>query len=153
MRRYTILKLCSIACLLFLCHACKKKQGGGGDNPPIITPPPAFDINSIEDTYASIAPFANYSQWSVYNVHDPSIKKFGEYYYCYSTDAGYGIDVRSGLQIRKSKDLVEWTFVGWVFNSLPAMGAGYITAQGGTPFNSLWAPYVMKVGNEYRLSV
>jgi arabinan endo-1,5-alpha-L-arabinosidase len=150
-RRYTILKLCSIACLLFLCNACKKKQGGGGDNPPIITPPPAFDINSIEDTYASIAPFANYSQWSVYNVHDPSIKKFGEYYYCYSTDAGYGIDVRSGLQIRKSKDLVEWTFVGWVFNSLPAMGAGYITGQGGTPFNSLWAPYVMKVGNEYRL--
>ena len=31
------------------------------------------------------------------------------------------------------------------------MGSAYITAQGGTPFNSLWAPYVMKVGNEYRL--
>jgi arabinan endo-1,5-alpha-L-arabinosidase len=151
MRRNMILKLGSIACLLLLCHACKKKHEGGGDNPPIITSPPAFDINSIEDTYASIAPFANYSQWSVYNVHDPSIKKFGDYYYCYSTDVGYGIDVRSGIQIRKSKDLVEWTFVGWVFNNLPAMGAGYITGQGGTPFNSLWAPYIMKVGNEYRL--
>src|SRR5881394_1823640 len=95
-RRYTILKLCSIACLLILCHACKKKHGGGSDNPPIITPPPAFDINTIEDTYASIAPFAYYNQWSVYNVHDPSIKKFGDYYYCYSTDVGFGINVRSG---------------------------------------------------------
>ena len=70
-----------------------------------------------------------------------------------STDVGYGIDVRSGIQIRKSKDLVEWTFVGWVFESLPAMGAAYITGQGGTPFNSLWAPYIMKVGNEYGYTI
>ncbi|MFI5131149.1 MAG: family 43 glycosylhydrolase, partial [Chitinophagales bacterium] len=44
-----------------------------------------------------------------------------------------------------------WTFVGWVFNSLPPMGSAYITGQGGTPFNSLWAPCVIKAGNEYRL--
>ena len=119
--------------------------------PPPPPPPAAFDINSITDTYESIAPFAWYTKWSVYNVHDPSIKKFGDYYYCYSTDVGFGIDVRSGIQVRKSKDLVEWTFVGWVFNNLPSMGSAYITAQGGTPFNSLWAPYIMKVGNEYRL--
>src|SRR6185295_5450084 len=81
----------------------------------------------------------------------PAIIKEGEYYYAYSTDVGYGIDVRAGIQIRKSKDLVEWSYVGWVFNNLPAMGSAYITSQGGTPFNSLWAPYIMKVGNEYRL--
>lgn len=112
---------------------------------------PAFDINTIEDTYADIAPFIDYPKWSVYNVHDPSIKKFGDYYYCYSTDVGYGIDVRSGIQIRKSKDLVQWQFVGWVFSSLPSAGAQYITSKGGTPNNSLWAPYVLKYGNEYRL--
>lgn len=134
--------------------SCSKKDKPGPPVPPPVIPPPVtppFDINSIADTYESIAPFAYYNKWSVYNVHDPSIRKFGEYYYSYSTDVGYGIEVRSGIQVRKSKDLVEWTFAGWVFNSLPAMGAAYITGQGGTPFNSLWAPFIMKAGNEYRL--
>jgi len=139
------------ACLL-MSSSCKKNNGGGSSPPPPPPPPPpAFDINAINDTYGSVAPFAYYNQWTVYNVHDPSIKKFGDYYYSYSTDVGYGITVRSGIQIRKSKDLVEWTFVGWAFDNLPAMGAAYISGQGGTPFNSLWAPYIMKVGNEYRL--
>lgn len=111
----------------------------------------AFDINSINDTYPDVADFGFYTKWGSYNVHDPSVKKFGDYYYCYSTDAGYGIDVRLGLQIRKSKDLVEWTYVGWVFSSLPARGAAYIKSKGGTPYNALWAPYIIKVGSEYRL--
>lgn len=110
-----------------------------------------FDINTIEDTYADVASFDYYSKWGSYNVHDPSIKKFGDTYYCYSTDAGYGIAVRSGIQIRKSKDMVNWTFAGWVFNALPAKGVAYITQSGGTPNNSLWAPYILKVGSEYRL--
>lgn len=120
--------------------------------PPVIPPvTPAFDINSIADTYESIAPFAYYQKWASYNVHDPSILKIGDYYYSYSTDVGFGITVRAGIQIRKSKDLVEWTYVGWVFNNLPSMGAAFITQAGGTPFNSLWAPYILKVGSEYRL--
>src|SRR5262245_30576900 len=105
---------CAVA--LLVNDSCTKHNNGGGSGPPPPPPPPpaTFDINSINDTYAAIAPFTFYNQWSVYNVHDPSIKKFGDYYYCYSTDAGYGISVRSGIQIRKSHDLVEWTFVGWV---------------------------------------
>jgi arabinan endo-1,5-alpha-L-arabinosidase len=113
--------------------------------------PPVFDINSINDTYPGVAPFTNYLQWGPYNVHDPSVIKSGEYFYSYSTDAAYGTSVRPGLQIRKSKDLVEWSYVGWVFNGLPAQGSGFITQGGGTPFQSLWAPYVLKVGNEFRL--
>ena len=105
--------------------SCKKDNGGGGGTtPPPVVPPvtPAFDINSINDTYSAVAPFANYLEWGSHNVHDPAIIKEGEYYYSYSTDVGYGIDVRPGIQIRKSKDLVQWTYAGWVFNSLPAMG-------------------------------
>ncbi len=85
------------------------------------------------------------------NVHDPSIKKFGDTYYCYSAlDVGYGITPPPGIQIRKSKDLVQWQFVGWVFNGLPTMGSQFITTSGGVPNNGLWAPYVMQMGTEYR---
>jgi len=123
---------------------------GGTDTTPV-PPVTTFDINSIHDTYDDVAPFAFYSKWGSYNVHDPSIKKFGDYYYCYSTDVGYGTSVPAGIQIRKSKDLVQWTFVGWVFNGLPAKGKQFIASHGSTAFESLWAPYVMKVGNEYHL--
>jgi arabinan endo-1,5-alpha-L-arabinosidase len=139
--------------IIALLSSCKKNNPAPSNSSTDTTKQvtPAFDINSINDTYADISAFTYYPKWSVYNVHDPSIKKFGDYYYCYSTDVGFGIDVRSGIQIRKSKDLVQWQFVGWVFSSLPGQGSQYITSKGGTPFNSLWAPYVLKSGNEYRL--
>lgn len=144
-----------IVVVTLLASSCKKEPASGG-NPPVVPPvvppvTPAFDINSISDNYSAIAPFSNYLEWGSHNVHDPAILKDGDYYYSYSTDVGYGIDVRSGLQIRKSKDLVQWTYVGWVFNSLPAMGSAFISSGGGTPFNSLWAPCIVKAGSEYRL--
>src|SRR5450432_3435277 len=82
---------------LLMISSCGKKDAAPGTQPvtPPVIPPAAFDINSITDTYESIAPFTYYTKWSVYNVHDPSIKKFGDYYYCYSTDVGFGIEVRS----------------------------------------------------------
>src|SRR5882724_1416837 len=86
--------------------SCKKSggsSGGGGTDTTGNTVTP-FDINSIHDTYADVAPFSMYQKWGSYNVHDPSIKKFGDYYYCYSTDVGYGTTVPAGIQIRKSKD-------------------------------------------------
>jgi len=146
---------CFLFVICLLVFSCSKNADIPPDNPPIVidttkTVVP-FDINTIEDTYADVAPFSNYSKWGSYNVHDPSIKKFGDYYYCYCTDVGYGITVRSGIQIRKSKDLVQWTFVGWVFSGLPAKGSAYIKQMGGIPFDALWAPYIMKVGNVYRL--
>ena len=115
--------------------------------PPTVT----FDINSINDTYEDVAPFVYYPKWGPYNVHDPVIRKFGDYYYCYSTDVGYGISVRPGIQVRKSKDLVEWIYVGWVFDNIPSQGSSFIQQRSGTPNNSLWAPSVLKVGSEYRL--
>jgi len=148
-RRAAILFVFVLALVFTGCEkhspASSDKSGAAG------TTTTQFDINSIADTYDSVAPFADYLRWGPYNVHDPSIKKFGDYYYCYSTDVGYGITVRPGIQIRRSKDLVQWEFVGWVFSSLPAAGAAYIQQKGGAPNNALWAPYVMKTGSEYRL--
>jgi len=134
------------------CSKTGSSSGNGGTDtttPPL--PPPPFDINSIHDTYEDVASFSMYSKWGPYNVHDPSIKKFGDYYYCYSTDVGYGITVTAGIQVRKSKDLVEWQFAGWVFYDLPKQGADFIHSHGSEPYDALWAPYIMKVNNEYRL--
>lgn len=133
--------------------SCKKENGFDklGLTDPPSQPDIAFNINTINDTYGDVAP-AQYSyMWGPYNVHDPSIIKEGDWYYCYSTDVGYGIAVRPGIQIRKSKDLVKWEFVGWAFNGIPAMGDAYIKQNGATSNTGLWAPYVLKVGNEFRL--
>src|SRR5436190_12671763 len=89
-----------VAAILLVVASCKK-DGGTTPVPPPVTPPvtPAFDINTITDNYADVAPFSRYLEWGSHNVHDPAIIKEGEYYYAYSTDVGYGIDVRPGLQI------------------------------------------------------
>ena len=146
-------KICVYSIMLLTLSCSKSGTTDTGGTPPVVTPPvtTTFDINSINDTYADVAPFADYLQWGPHNVHDPGIIKVGDYYYCYSTDVGYGITVRSGIQVRKSKDLVEWTFVGWVFNDLPAKGKSFIQGAGGTPFDALWAPCVVKAGSECRL--
>jgi arabinan endo-1,5-alpha-L-arabinosidase len=138
--------------LLFTLSSCSKDPEEEVTPPPVIPPPEIpFDIDKISDTYASITAFNNQMQWGPYNTHDPSIIKDGDYFYCYSTDAAYGITVPPGIQVRKSKDLVDWQFSGFVFNGLPTLGSDFIKANGGTPFNSLWAPYVLKVGSEFRL--
>ena len=146
---------CIVLCILFLIGSCKKNDGGS--TTPVVTPPPPppaplpFDINSITDTYESVASPANSSKWSVYNVHDPSIIKEGEWYYCYNTDVAYGAAPRVGIMVRKSKDLVDWQYVGWAINGLPTLAVQYITSNGATPVQGLWAPFIMKVGQEFRL--
>ncbi|MCI1186706.1 arabinan endo-1,5-alpha-L-arabinosidase [Hymenobacter sp. DH14] len=134
--------------------ACKKEPTPAFV--PTAQPPTtgAFDINTIKDTYPEVAPLASYRSWASYNVHDPAIIKDGDYYYCYSTDVGYGLSdavLTPGLQVRRSKDLIQWEYVGWVFTTPPAMGSAFIRQNGGVPNRLLWAPYVIKVNNEFRL--
>ena len=121
--------------LLLAGFACKKgpaPASHAADTTTTTTSPP-FDINSIEDTYADVAPLTDYAQWGPYNVHDPSIKKINGEYYCYSTDVAYGATPPAGIQVRKSADLVQWQFVGWAFNGIPSIVSQYISSAGGTP--------------------
>jgi arabinan endo-1,5-alpha-L-arabinosidase len=132
----------------------------GGDDPIINEPDnndgkdsvdQEVDFSALTDTYWDIREEEYSYDWGIHNVHDPVIRKFGDEYYCYSTDVGFGIDVRLGLQIRKSKNLIEWTFVGWVFDLLPSLGSAYIEQLGAVPNNGLWAPAVYVYEDEYRL--
>ncbi|MFM8449977.1 MAG: arabinan endo-1,5-alpha-L-arabinosidase [Haliscomenobacter sp.] len=116
--------------------------------PTVVIP---FDINSIRDDYSDLAAADKVYQWGSHNVHDPSILFDGQYYYCYSTDAAYGVSIKPGIQIRRSKDLIDWQFIGWVFSDVPEQAASYIRQQGGVPNRGLWAPYALKVGKEFRL--
>ena len=120
---------------------------------PVPDPVPSmvYTVDNISDTYFEVAGEENASQWGPYNVHDPSIIKVDNIYYCFNTDVSFGSDVRPGIQIRKSEDLINWEFLGWAFNGLPSKGSAYIQGDGTAPFNSLWAPFVMQVGDEYRL--
>ncbi len=111
-----------------------------------------FKLTDIKDAYAGIASFSQTAQWGPYNVHDPAIIKVGEWYYCYSTDVAYGQPLlRVGIQMRKSKDLVEWEFVGWAYDGLPMQAVNYIRSGNTEPFENIWAPYCLKVGDEFRL--
>lgn len=110
-----------------------------------------IDFTKLKDTYAEIASPTMSNQWAHYNVHDPSYLVDDKFTYCYNTDVAFGNDIKPGIQIRRSINLVEWEFVGWAFSALPSLGSNFIKQNGGEPFNSLWAPYIMKVGNEYRL--
>ncbi len=51
---------------------------------------PIPSANPWDDNYLSVAKMEDYRQWGTYNVHDPSCRKLGDYYYMYSTDAIFG---------------------------------------------------------------
>ncbi len=123
------------------------------DNGPI-------DWTQFNDTYYDLVSADLVNQWRHYNVHDPSVIYDGEFYYCYNTDVAFGIaignnpgEVRPGLQIRRSLNLVEWEYVGWVVggNGYPSDGVRYIQNNGGQPAANLWAPFAMEVDGEYRV--
>lgn len=109
------------------------------------------DFSQLQDTYGLLAAANLTGQWAHYNTHDPAYLVEADFTYCYSTDVAFGHSIRPGIQIRRSINLVEWEFVGWAFPGIPAMGSAFIQQKGGTPNDGIWAPYILKVGSEYRL--
>lgn len=177
---------------LVLLLACTLAVGcsSGGDDPiddpkPTPTPTPSdptdadlanYKCPTYVDNYVSIADWSKRSQWNLANVHDPSVMKAADgYYYMYQTDASYGnvhnSDVRNSNKhghffCRRSKNLVDWEFVGASMVGLPSWikpKLNEIRKQMGVPerddtyfANDLdfgyWAPCVRKVNdNLYRM--
>ena len=136
---------------------------GGPDPvvPPVVTP--TFAGPTYADNYTAFASWASRSQWNLANVHDPSVEKSGEYYYMYQTDASYGNahDGHGHFPYRRSKDLVNWEYMGsamaqapaWVKDSLNNKRARMSPALPPiqSPNYGFWAPYIKKVGAKYRM--
>ncbi|MDH6304314.1 arabinan endo-1,5-alpha-L-arabinosidase [Parabacteroides sp. PF5-5] len=129
-------------------------------NPPAaFTPQPS--TNPWQDDYSSLSGMENYKQWGTYNVHDPACKKFGEYYYMYSTDAIFKENKKAAeekgvpmgyIQVRRSKDLVNWEFVGWAFPEIPQEAVQWVKEHAdGRGAGNIWAPYIINHGDTYRL--
>lgn len=120
-------------------------------------PPPSsdtFNPPNIDTDYTNVADFSEHYKWGSYNVHDPSVIKVDDRYYMFSTDVAYGDNLdRIGIQVRRSKDLVHWHFMGWAFdNGIPPKLVSFMeTHQPGYEKQSIWAPFIMKVGDTFRL--
>lgn len=154
MKRHCLTAYLTLLVIGLLCHSCRTTEREA------ITP--EANPNPWADDYTLVSAMVDYRQWGSYNVHDPSCLKVGDTYYVYSTDAIYREDkdvaaaagVPLGyIQVRKSNDLVNWAFVGWAFPKIPQEAIQHVrsnSAQGDGATN-IWAPYVVKHGEKYRL--
>ncbi|MBN1414235.1 MAG: family 43 glycosylhydrolase [Bacteroidales bacterium] len=104
------------------------------------------------DTYPSLINVSQRINWGPYNVHDPSVIKEGEWFYMFSTDAMVAYDPPAivGIQVRKSMDLINWQFVGFAFDGIPQEANDHLAANGKTA-SSIWAPYITKYQDTFRL--
>jgi len=116
-----------------------------------------FSIPTYADDYSSISSWANRNKWNLANVHDPSVAYYDGYYYMYGTDASYGNEAEGHghFQGKRSKDLVNWEWVGgpfydpptWVADSLNAIRTrmGLVTIASDKIEYGYWAPVVRRV--------
>lgn len=122
-----------------------------------------FDGPEYTDDYTSRSSWQDRSQWELENVHDPTVVNDGDYFYMYQTDASYG-NVHEGhghYPYRRSKDLVNWEYMGAAFSDTPSWvkdSLNNMRAQMDPPLSPIqdpdygfWAPHITKVNNTYRL--
>lgn len=122
---------------------------------------PVASPNPWADDYSAVSSMENYRSWGTYNVHDPSCRKLGDYYYMYSTDAIFRENREEAqekgvplgyIQVRRSQDLVHWDFRGWAFSEIPQEAVEWVHGcTGGEGATNIWAPYIISYGNFYRL--
>ena len=135
-----------------------------------------YKCPTYDDNYTSVAAWTQRSKWNLANMHDPTVVKASDgYYYMYQTDASYGNahqkDIRNSNKhghffCRRSKNLVDWEFVGatmvglpsWIKTKLNEFRKGMGVAERPDTYfaNDLdfgfWAPCVRKVNDHlYRM--
>lgn len=103
------------------------------------------------DTYHEFA--GNPANWMHFNTHDPTVNKDGEWFYMYSTDASWGGVNENGALKRRSKDLVNWEFLGNAFDGVPQSAVDFFINNGNPSYTDqgIWAPYLFKHKDKYIL--
>ncbi|MDE7223763.1 MAG: family 43 glycosylhydrolase, partial [Acetatifactor sp.] len=87
-----------------------------------------------------------------FESHDPSMMydPVSGMYYSYSTDTALTSVYRQGIPVRRSRDLVHFTYVGHAL-SKKAILQGRDNGPEYKPTFGFWAPYVEYAGGEYRM--
>lgn len=151
-----------LCCMLLSIGACSDKiddiddidDDGDETKEPSIN----YSAPSYPDNYIPIAGWAQRSKWNLANVHDPTVMKADDgYFYMYQTNASYG-NVHDGhghFHGRRSKDLVNWEYLGasmpatpsWVKEKLNELRAELNLPPIDQPAYGYWAPVVRNLGN------
>jgi beta-xylosidase len=155
-----------MVCAALLSVACSDETTVVDSQPDVesattVTPMTRASLSSYQaptyaDDYSSIADWANRGSWNLANVHDPTVMKADDgYYYMYQTDASYGnsMDGNGHFFCRRSRDLVNWQWVGSTMRRQPDWVAtqvnAYRAAEGLAPIKhfryGFWAPCARKV--------
>lgn len=116
----------------------------------------AYEAPAYADNYKNISAWTMRNQWNLANVHDPSVMLAEDgHYYMYQTDASYGNVHEYGghFHARRSKDLVNWEYLGGTMLEIPAWVKEKLNEYRATmgleaiaePSYGYWAPVVRKV--------
>jgi arabinan endo-1,5-alpha-L-arabinosidase len=137
--------------LVFLSICSCEKEDGTEEGPDPTDGADTLDPG-IADDYSAIASRTYSSQWGPYNLHDPTIIRYEDQYFIFSTDVAFGPNGDCGIMQRRSEDLVQWRFMGWVFDGVPPIALQFMEQyQPGYRQESIWAPFIYKHGDSYRL--
>jgi arabinan endo-1,5-alpha-L-arabinosidase len=104
----------------------------------------------VIDKYTKTITDTNPATWGPVNTHDPKLFQDDDgTYYVFSTDASIGNTWQGGIQVRKSKDLINWECL-----STPALGKWDEDLKSWCGFTSddaayTWAPTVIKFNGKY----
>lgn len=129
-----------LACAVLAGSACGGSHAlpdGGGSDAAMVADAPAADAPAIDA--APGGPTMLSLDGAITPVHDPSIIAVNGIYYVFSSG--------TGLPIRLSTDLVNWSLDGQVFATQPS----WITTTDPSAPNDLWAPDISYFGGQYHL--
>ena len=84
----------------------------------------------------------------LFESHDPSMMwdPVSEMYYSYSTDSAINSEYKQGIPVRRSRDLVNFEFVGYALSE-KAIAQGRDNGEF-PPTKGFWAPYVEYVSSD-----
>ncbi|MCM3174422.1 arabinan endo-1,5-alpha-L-arabinosidase [Paenibacillus sp. MER 99-2] len=119
--------------------------GCSGEGAGAEVPRPTFPEEPQDTLLYDTSILDDESRWTVNNAHDPAIIKTDQGYYVYSTDVRVAGEPKPGVMVRKSQDLINWTWVGQALPGIPQEALDWTGAV------NLWAPDVTKVGDTYRM--